>query len=64
MEKGIRVIARDYQNQELLRVVWEDVGPGVLLCTVEAYDQAQREGAEPVTVGFPRHDIRPECDTR
>jgi len=57
MEKGTRVIARDYQNRELLRVVWEDVGAGVLLCTVGAYDQAQRKGAEPVTVGFPRYDV-------
>jgi len=57
MEKGARVIGRDYHNRELLRVVWEDVGPGVFLCTVEAYDQAQHEGSEPVTVGFPRYDV-------
>ena len=60
MEKGTRVIAKDYKGRELLRVVWEDVGRGMLLCTVEEYDRVQREGCEPVTLGFPHQDVRPE----
>lgn len=60
MKRGTRVIASDYQKRELSRIVWEDVGPGVLLCTVEAYKRARRKGIEPVTVGFPRDDVRPE----
>jgi hypothetical protein len=62
MERGTHVVARDYRNRELARVVWEDVGLGILLCTPADYERAQRDGGEPVTVGFPRGDVRPKAE--
>lgn len=61
--RGTRVIAKGYRQRKLSRVVWEDLGRGILLCTVEEYQHVQREGGEPVTVGFPSEDIRPEQET-
>jgi len=59
MERGDLVKVRVYGGDVVVRRVWEDVGPGVLLCTDKAYERAAATGQEPVCVGFPREDIRP-----
>ncbi len=58
MKQGTRVITLDWKQRELEQVVWRDTGRGVLLCTQDAYIRAVSAGTEPVTVGFPREDVR------
>ena len=57
MEQGTRVIVRAYGGKKLERIVWEDVGAGVLLTTEGEFERAKAEGREPIVVGFPREDV-------
>lgn len=58
MKRGEHVIVTAFGRKELERVVWEDVGPGVLVCTEKGYSLAEATGTEPVCVGFPASDVR------
>jgi hypothetical protein len=40
MQRGERVKVKAFGNNILERVVWEDIGPGVLVCTEDAYTSA------------------------
>ena len=53
-----------YRGVPLKRRVWEDVGPGVLVCSEEEYKRALRLGEEPPTVGFPKQDVLMPDDPR
>ena len=57
MERGAEVTVVAYRGERLRRRVWEDAGPGVLICSEEEYQRAMREGDEPLYVGFPREDV-------
>ena len=57
MNRGRRVTVKVFGGRSLKRVVWQDLGRGVLLCTPESYAQAVRGGTEPVVVGFPTEDV-------
>lgn len=58
MTRGEKVIVIAFGKRELERVVWEDAGPSVFVCTEEAYRSALTEGTEPISVAFPRGDVR------
>lgn len=60
MARGEKVIVRDCRGRKLLRVVWADMGAGVLLCTEDGYRQAEESGMEPICVGFPKDDVTPK----
>jgi alpha-D-ribose 1-methylphosphonate 5-phosphate C-P lyase len=42
---------------EVDRVVVEDRGDVVFVCREDEYEAAQKEGRQPIMVGFKRHDI-------
>lgn len=58
MKRGERVIVIAFGKKELERVVWEDAGPGILVCTEGSFERALKTGDEPVCVGFPSSDVR------
>jgi hypothetical protein len=57
IERGKRVLVRAFGGQQLERVVWEDVGRGLLLTTSAQYEQAIKSNTEPIAVGFPKDDL-------
>ncbi len=57
--RGTTVTVKTFGGYTLERIVWEDLGLGVLVCTEEAFTNAQRDGGEPSLVGFPREDVTP-----
>jgi hypothetical protein len=56
-ERGKRVLVKAYGGKQLDRIVWEDVGKGLLVTTEREYQQAIRDGTEPILVGFPKDDV-------
>jgi hypothetical protein len=58
MRRGEKVIVIAFGGRELERIVWEDAGAGILICTEEGYTKAIHSGGEPVCVGFPASDVR------
>jgi hypothetical protein len=57
MDRGDRVIVIDYRGRKLPRIVWENAGKGVWVCTPERYREALKEGSEPNCSAFPREDV-------
>jgi hypothetical protein len=57
VKRGDEIQVRDWKGTVLRRVVWEDAGVGVLVCTPEAYARYLNEGVEPNYMGFPKDDI-------
>lgn len=57
MDRGDRVIVIDYRGRRLPRVVWENAGKGVWVCTSERYQQALNEECEPNCSAFPMADV-------
>jgi hypothetical protein len=57
IKRGERVLIKAYGGKELERIVWEDVGKGLLLTTEREYRQAVQDGTEPISVGFPKDDV-------
>jgi len=55
--RGETVIVLDYKRHRLQRRVWEDVSPGVLLCSEASYYEAVKHDEEPLFVGFPKVDV-------
>ncbi len=56
-ERGTEVTVIAYRGVLLQRRVWEDTGPGVLVCTEEEWRRAERAGEEPLWSGFPKQDV-------
>lgn len=57
MDRGAEVTVIVFRGERRRRRVWEDLGPGVLICTEEEYRRAVETGEEPMYVGFPREDV-------
>jgi hypothetical protein len=57
MERGAWVQVRAFGGEILARRVVEVDGDTIAICRDEEYQTAQREGREPITVGFPRSAI-------
>ena len=57
IERGKQVLIRAYGGQQLQRIVWADVGKGLLLTTEREYNRAIKEKLEPISVGFPKDDL-------
>ena len=57
LDRGDEVTVVAYRGERLRRRVWEDVGPGVLLCSETEYHRALQGGAEPQYSGFPKEDV-------
>lgn len=57
MKRGQRINVRLFGGKIVERIVWKDVGRGVLLCTAESFEEAERTGTEPVTVGFSKETL-------
>lgn len=55
--RGKHVLVKAFGGQQLERIVWEDVGRGLLLTTSAQYEQAIRNNTEPIAVGFPKDDL-------
>jgi hypothetical protein len=53
MKQGDIVTLRAYGDREIIRRVVGLEGDVVLVCREEEYIAAEREGREPVVVGFP-----------
>jgi hypothetical protein len=51
----VTVIA--YGGESLQRVVVNDLGRTVIVCTEQEFHSAQQENREPDGVGFPRKDV-------
>lgn len=64
MDRGSEVTVIAYRGIRLQRRVWEDVGPGVLVCSEEEYNRALQLGQEPPAVGFPKQDVLMADDPR
>ena len=58
MKRGDSVEVIEFRGRKLSRIVWEDTGPGVLICTEEGYRRAIESGEEPICVGFPASDVK------
>ena len=52
-----RVVTLDSSTGPIDRVVVRDLGEIVLVCRADEYKKAEKEGREPVSVGFKRTDI-------
>ena len=57
IERGKRVLVKAFGGQQLERIVWKDVGRGLLLTTPTQYEQATKSNTEPIAVGFPKDDL-------
>jgi hypothetical protein len=57
IERGRQVLIKAYGEQQLQRIVWADVGKGLLLTTEREYNRAIKENTEPISVGFPKDDL-------
>jgi len=57
MREGDLVRVKAYGGQELMRRLVEVRGDILLICRDEEYEAAQREGRQPVCVGFRKEDI-------
>ena len=60
MDRGNIVIVKDFRGQLLRRVVWEEFGTSVIVCTETEYKNWQQTGLEPKVVGFPYEDVERE----
>ena len=58
MRRGEKVIVTAFGKKQLERIVWEDAGPGILICTEKGFQLASETGTEPICVGFPASDVR------
>jgi len=54
LQPGKIVRLRSYGSEEIERRVIDVTGTTVVVCRVEEWEEAQREGREPMCVGFPR----------
>lgn len=57
MERGTEVTVIAYKGVRLRRRVWEDTGPGLLLCSEQEYQRARHLGDEARAAGFPKEDV-------
>ncbi|HXZ94736.1 MAG TPA: hypothetical protein VEG28_02355 [Dehalococcoidia bacterium] len=57
IERGKRVLVKAFGGQQLERIVWKDVGKGLLLTTSAQYELAVKSNTEPIAVGFPKDDL-------
>jgi hypothetical protein len=57
LERGATVTVITYRGVPRRGRVWEDTGPGVLVCLEEEWQRALRAGEEPHCVGFPKRDV-------
>lgn len=55
--RGQHVLVKAFGGQQLERIVWEDVGVGLLLTTESQYEKAMTNNIEPIAVGFPKEDL-------
>lgn len=58
LKRGARVTVTAFGGKKLDRVVWEDVGRGVLITTAREYAKAESEYREPICVGFPHDSVQ------
>ena len=57
MERGSWVRVHAYGGEIIMRRVVEVDGDTIAICRDDEFQAAQREGREPVSVGFPRNAV-------
>jgi hypothetical protein len=56
-DRGDEVTVVAFRGIRLKRRVWEDTGPGLLVCSEAEWERALRAGEEPLCSGFPKADV-------
>jgi hypothetical protein len=57
MIRGDLLIVKDFRGRQLKRVMWEEWGTSIVVCTEEDYNNWELTGKEPRVVGFPLEDV-------
>ena len=58
MNRGDIVNVRDFRDRLHRRIVWEELGTSIVVCTESDYEGWKRTGLEPKVVGFPIEDVK------
>jgi hypothetical protein len=57
LERGATVLVKTSNRGEVERVVWEDAGGTVYLCSPRQFDALNNGINAPTPIGFPRDDV-------
>ena len=55
--RGARILAKTVDGM-VERIVWEDCGEAVLVCSERQYDALKRGWSAPMPIGFAKTDIK------
>ncbi|MCW5603926.1 MAG: hypothetical protein KIT18_05205 [Burkholderiales bacterium] len=55
--KGEKVVATTFDGGKVIRLVWEDWGNTVFLCSERQFEALQSGWQAPMPIGFPRGDV-------
>ena len=58
LKRGQEVLAKTFGGVEVLRLVWEDVGDTVYLCSDSQFEALTKGWGAPMPIGFPKRDVR------
>jgi len=58
VNKGDTVTVQDFRGRFLRRIVWQQFGVSVVVCTPGEYENWKLTGSEPKLAGFPHEEVK------
>lgn len=58
MNKGDTVTVQDFRGRLLQRIVWDQFGTSIVVCTAGEYETWRQTGSEPKLAGFPHQEVK------